>query len=361
MYPVGWGSFVPHAILIPRYENQTFEGGFSLSQFVLPTIEWVEISDAYGSCVTSEPHLPKGFGITVGNSLRRVLLSSLPGVAVTWVQIEGIQHEFSTIPHVKEDTIELLLNVRALRLRSTLDNWPARMFLEVEGKRDICAADIKPLDGLEIVNPELHLATLDSTEARLSMEFNVERGIGYKVATHDELPVGAIPVDAIFTPIRRVNYRTESVHVGQAPDREKLIIEIWTDGSISPCEALNKGAQILIDELGPFASAVVAPAVGAKAQALPISTDKYNIPLEALGLPGKVFRSLMRNHIITLGELLEKSDEELLNLPKFGQKSLDEVKRCLIAGGFIAEQSAEVTGSEQPASSEVENKGLKDG
>lgn len=333
-----------------------------MSQFALPTIEWVEISDAYGSCATSEPHLPKGFGITVGNSLRRVLLSSLPGVAVTWVQIEGIQHEFSTIPYVKEDTIELLLNVRALRLRSLLDNWPARMFLEVEGERDVCAADIKPLDGLEIVNPELHLATLDSTEARLSMEFNVERGIGYKVATHDdELPVGAIPVDAIFTPIRRVAYRTESVRVGQAPDREKLIIEIWTDGTVSLCEALNKSAQILIDELGPIASAVVAPAVGAEAQTLPVSADKYNIPLETLGLPGRVFRSLMRNHITTLGELLEKSDKELLNLPQFGQKSLDEVKRCLIDGGFIAEQSAEVTGNEPPASSEVEDKGLPDG
>ena len=332
-----------------------------MSQFELPTIECIELSDTHGSIVTSGPHLPKGFGITIGNALRRVFLNSLPGVAVTWVKIEGILHEFSTIPHVKEDTIELLLSVRALRLHSLLDSWPAKMLLEIEGERDVCARDIRPLDGLEIVNPELHLASLDSPEARLSIEFSVERGTGYKIATHeDDLPVGAIPVDAIFSPIRRVSYTVEPVRSGEGQDCEKLIMDLWTDGTISPADALNKGVEILMDYLGSFAGAVAVSPGAPKAEAELIPSERYNILLETLELSGRVIRSLMRNHITTIGELLERSDKDLLNLPKFGQKSLDEVKERLIAGEFVAEQSTEVSGSEQPLSPQLADEGLED-
>lgn len=322
-----------------------------MSQFELPTIECLEISDTHGIMATCEPHLPKGFGITLGNSLRRVLLNALPGVAVTWIKIEGIHHGFTTIPHVKEDIIELLLGVRSLRMCSLLDNWPVKMFLEVKGDKDgrlVTAADINAMNGLEIINPELHLAFLDSSEAQLSMEFNVEQGVGYRIASSEELPVDAIPVDAIFTPIRRVNYKIEAVHTSENLDCEKLVIEIWTDGTISPLDALKNSAQILTDCLSPFVSAEISLGeVETASLVTPISAEQYNISLDTLGLSGRIIRSLMRNHITMLGELLEKTDKELLKLPKFGQKSLKEVNECLSAGGFIPEQLDEAAGADE--------------
>ena len=312
-----------------------------MSQFELPVIECIEETDTYGVMTTCEPHLPKGFGITIGNALRRVLLNALPGIAVTWVKIEGVHHGFTTIPHMKEDTIEFLLSVRALRLMSLMDNWPARMLLEVAGEkkgRIVTAADIKPLDGIEVVNTDLHLASLDSSKARLSVEFNVEKGVGYRVASDDNLPVDAIPVDAIFTPIRGANYKVEPVHTAEGLDCEKLVIEIWTDGTIAPLRALNKGAQILADCLEPFINASIILPVEVEGQADSIPADKYDISVEDLSLSGRVVRSLMRNHITTVGEVLEKTDDELLKLSKFGRKSLEELKACLDAAGLTVEQ-----------------------
>ena len=175
-----------------------------MSYLVTPEVECVDSQDNYGRFV-AEP-LERGFGITLGNALRRVLLGSLLGAAVTWVRLEGIQHEFSVIPHAKEDTTEFLLNVKGLRLRS-LTKQEGKLFLEVEGEGEIRASDIKPSADFEIVNPELHLITLDSAEAELSVEFDVKLGKGYEPASHtDGLPIGIIPVDAIFTPVLKVNY-----------------------------------------------------------------------------------------------------------------------------------------------------------
>ncbi|MCD6358862.1 MAG: DNA-directed RNA polymerase subunit alpha [Dehalococcoidia bacterium] len=318
-----------------------------MSQIELPAIECVENKDTYGVITTCEPHLPRGFGITIGNALRRVLLNSLPGVAVTWIKIDGVHHGFTTIPDVKEDTMELLLNVRAVRLRSLLSDLPASMLLEVKGKkggRVVTAADIKPMDGIDIVNPELYLASLDSDKARLFIEFNVEEGVGYRVASNKDLPMDVIPVDAVFAPVRRVNYKVEPVRSRENRDSEKLTMEIWTDGTILPIEALNRGAQILADYISPFVVAAVAVPEESEVQAF--SAEKYSMQVEEMDLSGKVVRLLMRNHITTVGELLEKTDEDLLNLPKFGKKSLEEVKRSLVAGGFVSEEGQIVESSE---------------
>jgi DNA-directed RNA polymerase subunit alpha len=310
-----------------------------LSQFVFPTIECTENSSTYGCFVTAEPHLPKGFGIVVGNSLRRMLLSSLMGTAVTWVKIEGVQHEFSTIPHTKEDVIELLLNIKSLRLRATGDGWPKKMILDVKGAGVILADKIKPSDGLEIMNPDLYLVTLDSDDAHLSMELNVEQGMGYKVATRtDNLTTGTIPVDAIFTPVRRANYKVEPA--GVSLDRDKLTIEIWTDGTIAPTEALPQSGEILVECFRQFTNLAAVPQLPEGIQKVAQASDYYNTKVDSIGLPPRVVRALARNHISSVGELLEKSDEDLLDLPKFGRKSLEEVKKALVAGGFVDVESA---------------------
>jgi len=213
-----------------------------LSYLVTPKVECVESKDNYAR-FSAEP-LERGFGTTLGNTLRRVLLSSLLGAAVNWVKIEGIQHEFSTIPHVKEDATDFLLNVKAIRLRS-VTKQPGNIFLEVEGERQVYASDLNPSADFEIANPDLYLATLDSAEAKLLVEFNVTLGKGYEPATHcDDQPIGVIPVDAIFTPVHKVNYFVEQTRVGSHTDYERLIIDVWTDGTISPQEAFIQSAEI---------------------------------------------------------------------------------------------------------------------
>src|SRR5207249_1367620 len=205
-----------------------------------PTIDVEETSDIGDYARIVAAPLQPGFGITLGNALRRVLLSSLTGAAVTSVRIDGVLHEFSTIPHVKEDTIEFLLNVKELRLRALSDK-AGRLFLDVAGSGEVTASDIKPSADYEIVNPELHLATMDSGEARMQVEFNVEQGTGYVQAQpRNGLPIGVLPLDAIFTPVRKVNYRVEATRVGQAINYDRLILEVWTDGSLSPVDAVNQ-------------------------------------------------------------------------------------------------------------------------
>ena len=221
-----------------------------MSLLVIPSIECVESQDNFGRFLV-EP-LQKGFGVTLGNSLRRVLFSYLLGAAVTRFRIEGIQHEFSNIPNVKEDATEFLLNVKQIRLKS-LSGRPGKLILDVEGEGQVCAADIKPSTDFEIVNPELYLVTLDSPEAKLYVEFDVELGRGYQLAeSGDNLPIGVIPVDAVFTPISKVNFTTEPTRVGREAGNERLYLEVWTDGTILPAEAINQGADILIKQLTPF-------------------------------------------------------------------------------------------------------------
>jgi DNA-directed RNA polymerase subunit alpha len=288
----------------------------------LPTVTCVESSVNYGRFL-AEP-LEPGFGITLGNALRRVLLSSLPGAAVTWVRIEGIQHEFSPIPYTKEDAMEFLLNVKKLRL-CPLSRQPGQLLLEVQGEGKVSAADIKPSTDFRIANPELYLASLDSSEARLLVELNVELGRGYVQAkSTDGLPVGALPVDAIFSPVQKVNFSVESVRPGQEGSPEELILEIWTDGTIFPWEALSQSAAILINEFSPFRDFDIP-------MAKPLSglPEQYDTPLEELNLSTRSYNSLKRAGIFTVGQLMEKGREGLPPLPGLGAKSRAEVEELM--------------------------------
>jgi len=299
----------------------------------IPQVNCVESGDSYGKFV-AEPIEP-GFGVTLGNSLRRVLLSSLPGAAVTWIKIEGLHHEFTPIPHVKEDVIEFILNVKDLRLHS-LSKQPGSLFLEAEGEGRVCAGDIKTALDFEIANPELHLATLDSSKAKLYVEFNVELGSGYLPAKSAEgLPMGALPVDAIFSPVRKVNFSEEPIMPGQEESPERLILEVWTDGTISPREALNQSAEILINQISPFKEFEVPIAEQtAIATDSSISPDLYNAPLEELNLSARPYNSLRRSGVFTVGQLLERSQGGLPILPGLGSKSRDEVEAALGKLGF---------------------------
>ncbi len=305
-----------------------------MSRLVIAKIERIESGDNFGR-FSVEP-LERGFGITLGNALRRVLLAYLPGAAVTRVRIEGIQHEFSTIPHVKEDTTEFLLNVKALRLKP-LSGQPGKLTLEVEGEGQICAADIKPSTDFEIVNPELHLATLDSAEAKLFVELDAELGEGYREAeASDNLPIGTIPVDAIFTPIRKVNFTVEPTHVGQETGQEKLYLEVWTDGTISPADAISQGAGILVEQLAPFVDYARISQTEAEEETIRLSIpeEKYNMPVEQLDLSVRTMNCLRRAGISTVGEIITKGERELLALRNFGQKSKQELEERLSALGL---------------------------
>jgi len=288
----------------------------------IPTVTCVESTGNYGRFL-AEP-LEPGFGVTLGNALRRVLLSSLPGAAVTWVKIEGIQHEFSPIPHVKEDVMEFLLNIKQVRL-CPLSHQPGQLALEAEGEGKVCAGDIKPSADFRVANPELYLASLDSTKAKLYVELNVELGKGYVPAkSADGLPAGALPIDGIFTPVRKVNFSVEPIKPGQEGSPGKLILEIWTDATISPWEALSQSAIILINQFSPFRDFGVP-----MAKALSILPGQYDTPLEELNLSTRSCNSLRRAGILTLGQLIEKGREGLPPLPGLGAKSRAEVEELL--------------------------------
>jgi len=299
----------------------------------IPSVKCIESAGNYGRFL-AEP-LEAGFGITLGNALRRVLLSSLPGAAVTWVKIEGIQHEFSPIPYVREDAIEFLLNVKELRFRP-ITHQSGKLILEAKGEGKVCAGDIKPSVDFQIANPELYLATLDSSQAKLCVEFNVELGRGYMSArSADDLPVGALPVDAIFSPVRKVNFSEEPIRPGQEGSPEKLILELWTNGTISPWEAISQGSTILIDQSSPFREVEIPTAEQAAiTEGLAVSSDLYNAPLEELNLSVRSYNSLKRAGIFTLGRLLERSRDGLPALPGLGAKSRAEVEELMAKLGF---------------------------
>jgi DNA-directed RNA polymerase subunit alpha len=300
-----------------------------LAGLALPKVECVESTETYGRFV-AEP-VEKGFGVTLGNALRRVLLSSLPGAAVTWAMIESVQHEFSTIPHVKEDTIDFLLNVKAIRLRH-LAQRSGKLRLEAEGEGQVKAGDIKPSADFEIVNPDLYLATLDAPEGKLDVEFNVEIGRGYVPASSsDSLPIGAIPIDAIFTPVRKVNYSVESSSLREGSNQEKLILEVWTDGSISPIEAVSQSAAILMEQFGCFrelAKAITQEGAEIVWHRL-IPPEQYLMPLDQLNLSTHTYNSLRRGGVTTLGQIMEKGLDGLCALAGFGAKSREEVETAL--------------------------------
>ena len=305
-----------------------------MSRLAIPKIECVESRDNF--CRFLAEPLEKGFGITLGNSLRRVLLSYLSGAAVTGIRIEGIQHEFSTIPYVKEDVTEFILNVKELRL-IPLSGEPGKLVLEVEGEGRVSAADIKPSADFEIVNPELYLATLDSAEAKLYVEFDVEVGEGYRQAeSSGNLPIGTIPVDAIFTPVRKVNFTVEPTHVGQKTSRERLSLELWTDGIISPVDAISRGAAILVEQLTSFVNyAQISQAEVEEEQVrLAIPEELYNMPVANLDLSVRTMNCLRRGGIETVGQIITKGDKSLMALRNFGQKSKQEIEERLKALGL---------------------------
>lgn len=290
-----------------------------------PSISVADADDMYGKFVI-EP-LESGYAMTLGNPLRRILYSSLPGTAVTWVKIEGILHEYGIIPHVKEEVSEILLNVKSVRLRSEVER-PGKLRLEVSGEGEVCAGDIMASSDFQVVNPELHLATMDSAQAKLSVELNVERGKGYVVAAHgDGQPIGVLPVDAVFTPIRKVNYTVEPTRVGQRADFERLVLEVWTDGSITPLGAVRQAANILVNEFFLFANVEKTVDDGGDGPGiiLRIPADQYNIPVERLDLSSRTLNCLKRAGINKVGEVLEMSKPKLLRIRNFGEKSYTEL------------------------------------
>lgn len=307
---------------------------------VLPRIECEASTQSYGQFVMGP--LESGYGVTIGNALRRVLLSSLPGAAVTSIRIGGVSNEFSEIPHAREDVPTLILNVKQLRLRMYSDS-EAHLRLKVRGVTDVTAGDIECPSDVEIINPELHLLTLDSPEADLEIEFIVERGRGYSpIEEREKLPIGQIPVDAIFSPIRKVNTRVERMRVGQMTNFDRLILEIWTDGTVTPSEALKEAARILVRQLSPIAELgeemreELPEEVEEEAMAA-IPARAYETLIEELNLPVRAYNCLKRAGIKSVGEVLEKlqeGDEEILAIRNFGQKSLIELKKILKAGGW---------------------------
>ncbi|MEW5932922.1 MAG: DNA-directed RNA polymerase subunit alpha [Bacillota bacterium] len=303
---------------------------------VEPRIECVELApdETYGRFVV-EP-LQRGFGVTLGNSLRRVLLSSLPGAAVTQVRIDGVLHEFSTIPQVLEDVTEIVLNIKSLNLRMHGDG-PRTLRLEVQGEADVKAGDIQADPEVEILNPDLHLATVEAG-GRLGMEMRVERGVGFVPAERNKRPddpIGVIAVDAIFNPVRRVNFTVEDTRVGHVTNLDRLILEVWTNGGIAPDEALVAAARILSDHLALVAS-VERPVRAQPPQPAPAGDTEHllSMPIEELYLSVRSYNCLKRAGINTVGELVEKTDHDMIKVRNLGKKSLDEVREKLASLGL---------------------------
>ena len=311
----------------------------------IPKIELVEQNERYGRFVV-EP-LDKGFGTTLGNGLRRVLLRYLPGAAVVSVSIDGIQHEFTAIPSVKEDMLDFLLNVKSLKIRA-ITGQSGKLSLEKKGRGEIRACDITPSADFEIVNPDLYLATIDAPKGQLAVEFDVELGTGYQPAgSSANLPIGTIPVDAIFTPVRKVNFSTEPVHLGRETSLERLTLEVWTDGTIAPARAVSYGASILADQLRPFVEYGRSTQLNEERQAIraAIPETLFNMPVEKLDISVRAMNCLRRSGINTVGELASLDEKEISALRNFGQKSRQEVAEKLqTLGVSFAGDAMDTTG-----------------
>jgi DNA-directed RNA polymerase subunit alpha len=291
--------------------------------------------------------LEAGYGRPLGNALRRVLLSSLPGAAVTSIQMKDVQHEFQDIPGVMEDVTDIVLNVKRLRLRSFSDH-PVSLRLEVSGEREVTAADIIVPSTVEITNPEQHIATLDNEHAHLDMELVVESGRGYAPANaKKDQPIGVIPVDAIYTPVQKVNYTVEHIRVRQMINLDKIILEITTDGTITPDEALRQSADILVRHFMLLANyrAQLPEPEKAPMSSLPIPQEIYDTSIEELDLSVRAYNCLKRNTITKVGQVLSMNEEDLLGVRNFGEKSLQELRERLLARHFLPLAEGEVEGS----------------
>ena len=301
-----------------------------LSNMITPKIEREAEARNYGKYAISP--LERGYGNTLGNALRRVLLSSLEGGAITAMRVTDIQHEYSQIPGIREDVIQIMLQLKQLRMKLH-EGDSSRMHLEVRGEGVVTAADIIAPAEIEIVNPDLYLFTSDSSKTKLEMEFTVERGRGYSPANDrsGKLPIGELPVDAIFTPVRRVNWEVDYARVGQNTNYDKLMMEIWTDGTVGPEDAMSTGAGILIEHLRHIAGVTeitLGPAPEEEVGDNRLSSEVYDSPIENLDLSVRVFNSLKRAGITTVGEvldLLEKGEDSVMSIRNFGEKSMDEL------------------------------------
>ncbi len=316
----------------------------TISNLVLPKIESTAMSRKYGRFLIGP--VERGYGTTLGNSLRRVLLASLPGAAVSSIRVSDVPHEFAAIPHVREDMMQLILQIKKLRFK-LYDTDSARVRLEVQGSGTITGADLILPPEVELINPELYLFTVDSDDAFLEMELTVEAGRGYSPAEErGRLPIGELPVDAIFCPINRVSYEVEKTRVGQVADYDRVVMEIWTDGSIRPEDALAQSAQILLQYLRPIAGISEDTFLPTEVEEVveSIPNEIYDTPIEQLDLSVRVFNSLKRTGITKVGEMLEmleRGEETMLAIRNFGEKSLEELKRQLRSKGFLEDEEEE--------------------
>ena len=279
--------------------------------------------------------LEPGFGYTVGNSLRRTLLSSIPGAAISSVRIEGVLHEFSTIPKVTEDVTDIILNLKELVIRTDVEE-PVTMYLKAKGPGEVTAADVSPPAGVDILNTDLHIATV-AKGGSLEIEMVVERGVGYRPAERNKKPrdpIGVIPVDSIFSPVHKVSYTVENTRVEQMTDRDRLILDVETDGSISPREAVASAGGTLVDLVQLFYDLAEAPSLNVKEAEDESLPSDYGITVEELNLSVRSYNCLKREGINTVGDLVQKSETELMDIRNFGQKSIDEVKTKLAELGL---------------------------
>lgn len=302
----------------------------------MPKIEVVMAAENYGR-FKIEP-LDPGYGHTLGNALRRVLLSSIPGSAITKIKIDGVFHEFSTIEGVKEDVTEIVLNIKGIRLRSYAER-PVKVLLAKQGAGPVRATDIDRPSNVELVNPNHYICTLDNDAAHLEIELTVERGRGYLPADQrDVMPIGEIPVDAIFTPVPKVNYIVENTRIGQATDFDRLILEIWTDGTIKAGDALSHAAQVLVQysqTVADFNRVMSEPSSLPTPQGMVIPADIYDTPIEDLDLSTRTYNCLKRADITKVGQVLEMDEKALLSVRNLGQKSMEEIRDKLVERGYI--------------------------
>ncbi len=312
---------------------------------VLPKIETDAVSQTYGRFVIGP--LESGFGITLGNALRRVLLSSLPGTAVTSIRLSDIAHEFSVIPGVREDVVQFVLQVKQLCLRMDSQE-PMCMSLQVRSEGTVTAGDIQAPPEIEILNPDLYLFTVNDNDVHLDVELTVEQGRGYLPAVgRGRMPIGELPVDAIFSPIRRVAFDVDRARVGQMTNYDRLTLEIWSDGRITPLDALREAARILVTHLRLIAGLTLEEEIESVEEEAGLPGRVYEIPIEQLDLSVRVFNSLRRTGITSVGEVLEmlaRGEDALLTIRNFGEKSLSELRACLREHGFLEEDAGESGG-----------------
>jgi DNA-directed RNA polymerase subunit alpha len=315
----------------------------ALSNMVTPKVEREAEARNYGKFVIGP--LEGGYGVTLGNALRRVLLSSLDGAAITSIRISDVLHEFSDIPGVREDVIQVMLQIKQIRLMLH-DVETSHLHLDVRGEGVVTASDIQYPADVEIVNPDLYLFTVDDPNTRLEIDMTVGRGRGYSPAAErsGKLPIGELPVDAIYSPVKRVNWSVASARVGQSTNYDRLIIEIWTDGTVSPEKSLSTASKILIDHFRYVAGiseetltlGIEKEVVGSR-----LTSEAAETPIENLDLSVRVFNSLKRTGITTVGdvlELLEKGDEAVMSIRNFGEKSLDELRQKMREKGFLHDE-----------------------